>query len=198
MKIRIKGRQNKEEELGSTIIEIKENPELSEEEKNKKITEKLIDAARYAGRVNRSFRDRFPGRLVDDYLELSTIRRLALDHLPENEKVKVLKEVVNAYMNVVRVYEWKDSYDWVDSAVYTAEKIPGREGIKVLEELGNEFLRRNWTWSASLVAKALWNRGEKEKATELKRKIDFRVAALELNKKKEYQPHPPPEELEVP
>jgi hypothetical protein len=183
MKIRIKGKQNKEGGLGSTIIEIKENSELSEEEKNKKITEKLIDAARYAGRVNRSFRDRFPGRLDDDYLELSTIRSLALGHLPEEEKVEVLKEVVDAYMNVATTYTWKDSYMWIEGAVETASKIPGKEGDETLEKLEKEFLERNWIYGIYRVAKAWEERGEKEKADELWRKLYFRYAASRLDNK---------------
>jgi len=44
--------------------------------------------------------------------------------------------------------------------------------------------------AASLVAKALDAIGEKEKAKDLQRKVDFLKAALKLNKNKEYQPNP--------
>jgi hypothetical protein len=188
MKIKEK-QKNEKDELGSMVIKIIENSELSEEQKNEKITEILIDAVHYAGRVNRSFRDRTSSRLSKDGQLLFRIANIA-EYLPEKEKARILKEVVNAYMNVVTAYKWKHSYQWVADAVYIATKIPGDERIEILEGLGKEFLKRNWTWSASLVAKALDAIGEKEKAKELQRKVDLLKAALKLNKNKEYQPHP--------
>lgn len=127
-------------------------------------------------------------------MQLSAITNLA-DYLPEKEKAKVLKEVVNVSMNALSVYyKWGDSYKLVEAAVHAAQRIHGEEGIEILEKLGNEFLSRNWTWSASLVADALARKGEKEKAKEIRRKIDFREVALGLNEKQEPQPHTPPRE----
>jgi len=177
-------------ELGSTVIKIMENPGLSEQQKNEKITEILIDAADHVGRAKRSLRELVFHNLFDDYLQLSAITDLA-DYLPKKEKAKVLKEVVNVSMNALSAYyKWGDSYKLVEVAVHAAEKIRGEEGVEILEKLGDEFISRNWTWSASLVAGALERRGEKEKAKELQRKIDFRNVALGLNEKKEFQPYP--------
>ena len=177
-------------ELGSTVIKIMENPELSEQQKNEKITEILIEAADRVGRAKKSLIELALRDLWEDYLQLSTITDLA-DYLPEKKKAKVLKEVVNVSMNTLRkYYKWGDSYKLVEVAVHAAQRIHGEEGIEILEKLGNEFLSRNWTWSASLVAEALGGRGEKEKADELQRKIDFRKVALGLNEKKEFQPYP--------
>jgi len=145
--MKIKTTTNKDE-LGSIINTIKEDPKLNEKEKNEKMAEILIFVAHQAGRVNRSFIDRRPWRLWKDYLRLSAVRRLA-DHLSEEEKVKVLKEVVNAYMNVVTTYHWEDSYIWIKDAVETASKIPRKEGDETLEKLEKEFLKRLDLWYLS-------------------------------------------------
>jgi len=192
------GLKLRNEDFGSAIIKIKENPELSEQQKNEKITEILIEAADYVDR--KGLRDLFfhiyLHDLFDDYLQLSRVTGLT-DYLPEKEKAKVLKEVVNVSMNLLkRYYKFLDSHFLVEAAVDAAQRIQGEEGIEILEKLGNEFLSRNWTWSASLVADALARKGEKEKAKEIRRKIDFREVAFKG--KWVPQPYPPSPEDYLP